>query len=117
MLDTAEVYRRTGIFTAQTDTFAQGMGSSTDICWSISQVEASARHAVSNLGRVPISPATRPMIQALQSGLTDIRSGANGVQTACGTGEPVQGEPLAKMIRGMRTINTFTTANDSEHYK
>lgn len=110
MLDTAEVYRKTGIFTEQTNAFAQGTGSLTDICASVSQVEGSARHALSSLGRVPVSPATRPMIHALQSGLSDVRSGANSIRTACDAGEPVRGEPLAKMIRGMRTINAFTTA-------
>lgn len=105
MLDTAEVYRRTIAFTGQANA-----GSAAGICSSISHVEASARHALSSLQRVPVSPATQPMIQALQPGLGDILSGAHSIRTACETGVPVQGEPLGKMVRGMRMINAFTTA-------
>jgi hypothetical protein len=63
MLDTAEVYRNTIAFTGQVDA-----GNIAGICASISQVETSARHALSSLGKVPVSPATQPMIQALRPG-------------------------------------------------
>jgi hypothetical protein len=104
MLDTAEVYRRTVAFTGEANA-----GNVSGICASISQVQASATHALSSLRRVPVSPATRRMIQALQPGLGDIRSSAGRIQT-CETGTPVQSEPLGQIVRGMRIINAFTTA-------
>jgi uncharacterized membrane protein len=104
LLDTAEVYRKTTAFTRQAE--AENL---TGICASIVDVKASARQALSSVRKVPTSEATRPLIENLRSGLLDVQSGAQSVQSACETGIPVEGEPLAKMVAGMRTINAFTT--------
>jgi len=104
MLDTAEVYRKTIAFTQEAE--AENLSG---ICASISEVKASARQALSSVRRVPTAQATRPMIETLRSGLLDIQSGAQSIQSACESGVPVQDEPMAKMVRGMRAINAFTT--------
>lgn len=107
LLDTAEVYRQTIKFTqeAQSENL---LGS----CASITEVKVSARQALSSVRKVHVTTATRPMVEALQSGLQDIQSGAQSIQSACETGEPVQGEPMAKMVRGMRAINVYTTKTE-----
>lgn len=104
MLDTAEVYRKTIAFTQEAE--AENLSG---ICASISEIKASARRALSSVRRVPAAEATQPMIETLRSGLLDIQSGAQSIQSACESGVPVQDEPMAKMVRGMRAINAFTT--------
>jgi hypothetical protein len=105
MLDTAEVYRKTIAFTREAE--AENLSG---ICASISEVGASARQALSGLRRVPAAEATQPMIETLRSGLLDIQSGAQSIQSGCESGVPVQNEPMAKIVRGMRAINAVTTA-------
>jgi hypothetical protein len=103
MLDTAEVYRKTIAFTQEAE--AENLSG---IWASISEVRASARQALSSVRGVPAAEATRPMIETLRSGLLDIQGGAQSIQSACESGVPVQDEPMAKLVRGMRAVSAFT---------
>lgn len=103
MLDTAEVYRKTVAFTQEAE--AENLSG---ICASISDVKASAHQALSSVRRVPMGESTQRMIETLRSGLLDIQSGAQSIQSACESGVPVKDEPMTKIVRGMRAINAFT---------